>query len=90
MKNKWPHYQLGAMMRNLKIEDDKGRWRGGEKNKLPRYLVGAMMMAYGPWSWSSSRVTFGSDWIHTSSGIRNAAVLPDPVSATPIISLQNI
>ena len=28
----------------------------------------------------------GSDWIQTSSGMRKAAVLPEPVSATPIMS----
>ena len=29
----------------------------------------------------------GRLWIQTRRGIKNAAVLPDPVSATPIISL---
>ena len=46
-----------------------------------------MMMAYGPWSASSITVCLGSDWIQTSSGMRKAHVLPDPVSATPMMSL---
>ena len=50
-------------------------------------LVGARIIAYGPWSTSSMRSSFGSDIIQTRSGMRKAAVLPEPVSATPIMSL---
>ena len=44
-------------------------------------------MAYGPWSASSMTVCLGSDWIQTRRGIRKAQVFPEPVSATPMMSL---
>lgn len=73
--------------------------------KLERLRVGARMMAYGPspsTKSSASLCFFGTVVIHTRSGIKNAAVFPDPVlkngsknfncrfhfytSATPIMS----
>ena len=53
-----------------------------------RVMVPGISVRTGPyaeptWSWSSMRVILGRPRIQTSSGIRKASVLPEPVSATP-------